>query len=65
MKKRPGIRSAGIVLTAAAAVVCLLVGAFVLSMRGGTRDTIVLPEDAGSAPSEQPAVESGRTSSRC
>ncbi len=59
MKKRPGIRSAGIVLTAAAAVVCLLVGAFVLSMRGGTRDTIVLPEDAGSAPSEQPAVESG------
>ena len=57
MKKQHGIRSVGIVLAAVAAVLCLLVGAFYLSTSGGTRDTIVLPEDTGQTPAERPAVD--------
>lgn len=59
MNRRPGARSAGIVLAAAAAVVCLLLIGVLVSIRGGTRDTIVLPEDSGGAQPEAPTVDAG------
>lgn len=53
MKKRPGFRSAGIVIAATLLVVCLLVAVVLISIRGGTRDGITLPEAGGSTETEQ------------
>lgn len=58
MKKRPGVRSAGIVLAATLLVVCLLVAAVLISIRGGTRDGITLPENTGTGePEKTPSAE--------
>lgn len=56
MKQRPGIRSAGIVIAATLLVVCLLVAAVLISIRGGTRDGITLPESSGTTEPEQTPV---------
>ena len=53
MNKRPGVRSAGIVIAAALLVVCVLVAAVLISIRGGTRDGITLPETSGAVEPEQ------------
>ena len=56
MKKRPGVRSAGIVVAATLLVVCLLVVVVMVSIRGGTRDGITLPEANGTTESDQTPV---------
>lgn len=55
-KKRPGARSAGIVITATLLVVCLLLAAVLVSIRGGTRDGITLPETSGTTEPDQTPV---------
>ena len=56
MKKRPGVRSAGIVIAATLLVVCLLMAAVLISIRGGTRDGITLPDSSGTTEPEQTPV---------
>ena len=67
MKKRPGARSAGIVVAATLLVVCLLVAAVLFSIRSGTRDGITLPDSSATAepepapvPEEDPFLEVDR-----